>query len=243
LKSARFYCDSIIEGQVQLKPDQSHHLANVLRLELGQAVVLFDGKGTLAQAVITDIKRKAVTLEVEDIRTEVARTAGRVVIATSIAKGRRFDWLITKCTELGVDHIAAVAFERTVKLAKGPSVLDRHNKLALAATKQCGRIFLPKITGPADLKQTLSLLKNDYLGAQLIFGGLNQQAKPATEMSWAGKDVIAFVGPEGGLADEEENLLKAAGASEVRLTNTTLRIETAAVAFAAILCTARNAAG
>jgi len=46
----------IIEGQVQLEPDQSHHLANVLRLEPGQPVVLFDGKGTLAQAVITDIK-------------------------------------------------------------------------------------------------------------------------------------------------------------------------------------------
>ena len=243
MKLARFYCDSIKREQVQLAQDEAHHLANVLRLGTGEHVELFDGKGTLAQAVITEIKRKAVTLEVEDIRTEVARTAGRVVIATSIAKAQRFDWLITKCTELGVDHITAVAFERTVKLAKGPSVLDRYNKLALAATKQCERIFLPKITRPTDLKQTLSLLKNDYLGAQLIFGGLNQQAKPATEMSWAGKDVIAFVGPEGGLADEEENLLKAAGAREVRLTNTTLRIETAAVAFAAILCAARNAAG
>ncbi len=243
MKPARFYCDSIKREHVQLAQDEAHHLANVLRLGTGEHVELFDGKGTLAQAVITDIKRKAVTLEVEDIRTEVARTAGRVVIATSIAKAQRFDWAITKCTELGVDHIAAVAFERTVKLAKGPSVLDRYNKLALAATKQCGRIFLPKITGPTGLKQTLSLLKNDYLGAQLIFGGLNQQAKPATEMSWAGKDVIAFVGPEGGLAEEEENLLKAAGAREVRLTDTTLRIETAAVAFAAILCAAHNAAG
>jgi 16S rRNA (uracil1498-N3)-methyltransferase len=224
-------------------PDQAHHLANVLRLAAGEHVELFDGKGTLAQAVITDIKRKAVTLEVEDIRTEVARTAGRVVIATSIAKGQRFDWAITKCTELGVDHIAAVAFERTVKLAKGPSVLDRYNKLALAATKQCGRIFLPKITGPSNLTETLSVLRKDYPDAQLIFGGLNQQAKPAIEMSWASKDVIAFIGPEGGLADEEESLLKAASASEVRLTNTTLRIETAAVAFTAILCAARNAAG
>jgi len=239
---ARFYCDSIIEGQVQLEPDQAHHLANVLRLEPGQPVVLFDGKGTLAQAVITDIKRKAVTLEVEDILKEDARTTGRIVIAASIAKGRRFDWAITKCTELGVDHIAAVAFERTVKLAKGPSVLDRYHKLALAATKQCGRVFLPKITGPCDLSEILLSLKKDYPEAHLVFGTLNPDAKRICKLPTSDEDIIAFVGPEGGLTEQEESLLKAAGARKVQLTDTTLRIETAAFAFAAILCANRDAA-
>jgi 16S rRNA (uracil1498-N3)-methyltransferase len=240
---ARFYCDSIIQGQVQLEPDQSHHLANVLRLEPGQPVVLFDGKGTLAQAVITDIKRKAVMLEVEDILKEDARTTGRVIIAVSIAKGQKFDWVITKCTELGVDHIAAAVFERTVKLAKGPSVLDRYNKLALAATKQCGRVFLPKITGPCDLAGTLSALQKDYPEARLVFGTLNPEAKRICKLPTSDEDIIAFVGPEGGLTNGEQEQLRAADGLEVQLTDTTLRIETAAFAFAAILCANRDAAG
>ncbi len=240
MKQARFYCESIREGLVRLTPDQAHHLVNVLRLTTGGHVELFDGNGALAQAVITDTTRKAVTLQVEKIHSEPARTSGRIVIAASIAKGQRFDWLLTKCTELGVDHIAAVLFERTVKLAKGTSTSQRYDKLTIAAAKQCGRIFLPKITGPADLQQTLSLLKNDYPDALLIFGALNPQAESIVELARDGKDIVAFVGPEGGLTCEEENLLKSAGACQVQLTDTTLRIETAAVAFAAILCASRT---
>lgn len=231
-----------MEGQVQLKPDQAHHLANVLRLTAGECVELFDGMGTVAQAVITERKRKTVKLDVEDIQTVPARTTGRVIIAASIPKAQRFDWLITKCTELGVDHIAAVLFERTVKLAKGISTSERYDKLAIAAAKQCGRIFLPKITGPADLGQTLSLLKNDYPNAGIILGTAQPKVPSATKIEHDDKDIVAFVGPEGGLTEEELNLLKSAGAQDVRLTDTTLRIETAAVAFAAILCANRDAA-
>lgn len=240
MKQVRFYCESIREGLVRLTPDQAHHLVNVLRLTVGGRVELFDGKGTVAQAVIKDIAHKAVTLQVEQIRTESARTTGRVIIAASIAKAQRFDWLVTKCTELGVDHIAAVIFERTVKLAKGISSSDRFNNLTIAAAKQCGRIFLPKITGPADLQQTLSLLKNDYPDARLILGDADPKIRSATKIEHNDKDIVAFVGPEGGLTEEELNLLKSAGASAVRLTDTTLRIETAALAFAAILCANRD---
>jgi len=241
LKQARFYCESIKQGRVQLRPDEAHHLVNVLRLTAGERVELFDGKGALAQAVITDITRKAVTLQVENIHSEPARTSGRIVIAASVAKGQRSDWMITKCTELGIDHIVAIVFEHTVKLAKGISTSERYDKLAIAAAKQCGRIFLPKITGPTDLQQTLALLKNNYPDARLIFGALNPQAESIVELARDGKDFIAFVGPEGGLTCEEESLLTSAGACQAHLTDTTLRIETAAVAFAAILCTCRDA--
>jgi len=243
LKQARFYCESIREGLVRLTPDQAHHLVNVLRLTAGGHVELFDGNGALAQAVITDITRKAVTLQVEKIHSEPARTSGRIVIAASIAKGQRFDWVITKCTELGVDHIAAVVFERTVKLAKGPSILDRYNKLALAATKQCGRVFVPKITGPCDFAGTLSVLRNDYPEARLVFGTINPEARRICKLPTSDEDIIAFVGPEGGLTDSEQEQLRAAAGLEVQLTDTTLRIETAAFAFAAILCANRDADG
>jgi len=240
LKQARFYRESIETGRVELSPDQAHHLVNVLRMEPGQELELFDGKGTVGRAIITNVKHKTVELNVEDARTVPTRTSGRVIIAVSIAKGRRFDWVITKCTELGADHIAPVLFERTVKLAQGASVLARYNNLALAATKQSGRVFLPKITAPVDLAGTLSALQKDYPKARLVFGTLNTEAKRICTLPAVDEDIIAFVGPEGGMTPEEQERLRAAGAAEVRLTDTTLRIETAAFAFAAILCANRD---
>ena len=231
LKQARFYCESIETGEVELSPDEAHHLASVLRLAAGERVELFDGKGTVAQAVIKNISHKTVMLQVDTIHREPARTTGRIIIAASLPKAQRFDRLVTKCTELGVDHIAAVIFERTVKLAKGPSVLARYNKLALAAAKQCGRLFLPEITGPADLQQTLALLKNDYPNAQLIFGSFSEEARPVFEFSTSDNDIVAFVGPEGGFTEEEARRPADAGFRRAALGPAILRVETAAIAL------------
>ena len=241
-QTIRFYCENIKTGKVWLDQTEAHHLVNVLRLGIGEPVELFDGKGVLAKAIIADVKQKNVMLEVDNIQNYSKRTSGRIVIAASVAKGHRFDQLITKCTELGTDHIAAVLFERTVKQSKGSSVVQRYNKLAISAAKQCGRIILPSITEPAGLAEILELLKNTYTNAKLIYGSLSIDAKSITELINDRSDIIAFVGPEGGITCDEENLLKQYNAGKVKITNTVLRIETAAIAFASILCADRDRA-
>ncbi len=240
MKLIRFYRDSIQPGAVRLDAAEAHHLGNVLRLKKGQQVELFDGKGTVASAVITTFTPKAVMLEVRNIQAHPPRTDSRVIIAAGVAKARRFDWLITKCTELGVDHIAAVTFDRTVKQPKNISTSKRYANLTIAAAKQCGRTFLPKVTGPENLAKTLALLKNDYPNAKLFFGGSASCAKHITDLPNDDSDIIAFIGPEGGMTTDEENLLKDHHACRVRLTDTILRIETAAIAFAAVLCAGRD---
>ena len=236
---SRFYCNKIDKGQVRLDKAESHHLINVMRLGAGEKIELFDGRGKLARSVITDIKRKEVLAEVEEAQTFERRTAGRVVIAASIAKGQRFDMLISKCTELGADHIAAVVFERTVKQVRGEGAAERYEKLSISAAKQCGRVFLPRITGPMKPAETISFLKNEYPQGRFIFGTLNKEAENITEAVSDDSDVIAFVGPEGGFSDAEESMLINQRAQGVRLTDTVLRIETAAMAFSAILCAGR----
>ena len=240
MKLPRFYCRSIQQGAVELDESESHHLIHVMRLSAGQDVELFDGKGSVCTAVISEITRKTVALAAGEVRTQPGRSTGRVIIATSLAKGQRFDWLISKCTELGTEHIAAVLFDRTVKQAKSRAAVQRYTKLSIAAAKQSHRLFLPKITGPADLQHTLKELKEDYPNARLIFGSLSKCAKPIGELQSDEKDTIAFIGPEGGMTTEEENLLKDHNAQQVKLTDTTLRIETAAITLAAILCTSRK---
>lgn len=242
MRLIRFYCDTLQTGTVELDRPQSAHLARVLRLKQGAGVELFDGKGNIAQAVIVEVKRKTTLLEVENIRTSPPRTTGRIMIAAAIAKAQRFDWMIKKCTELGADHIAAVIFDRTVKQAKGDYAMERYRKMAIDSVRQCGRLFLPRLTGPQPLKDTIDRLTSDYPDAKLIFGGLSQSARPITDLPNPHSDIIAFIGPEGGFTEQEQHLLTANNAREIRLTDTILRIETAATALTATLCIQRDQA-
>jgi 16S rRNA (uracil1498-N3)-methyltransferase len=236
----RFYCNPIVEPTTELAGREAHHLASVLRLGPGDKVELFDGAGVLAIAMISAIKKAKVTLQIEQLQRHLPRSCRRIVIAVSIAKGQRSDWLIEKCTELGVDRISPVIFERTVKQATNPRTTDRWNNLAISAAKQCGRLFLPKIDSPKTLKDTLKAIKDDYLGCRIVFGWPGADSPALISMPFGSSDVAAFVGPEGGLTDSEIHLLKDNGAEPVRLTDTVLRIETAAIAFASILAAQRS---
>jgi 16S rRNA (uracil1498-N3)-methyltransferase len=169
-----------------------------------------------------------------------AQDKPKIIIASSIAKGERFDWLISKCTELGVDRICPVIFEWTVKQAKGETILKRYENLTIAAAKQSQRIFLPRIDNPCPFTESLSALQKELPGAEILFGSPSSKASPLIGQNFAAqKDTIAFIGPEGGMTEQEEQLLREAGGREVRLTDTILRIETAAVCFASILAAER----
>ena len=223
-----------------LEADRAHHLRDVLRLGVGSEVELFDGAGATAPGVVQAVTRQKVTLAIGPVQHHPPRTSGRIVLAASIAKGARFDAIVTGCTELGVDHIAAVRFERTVKQAAGRAGQARREKLAIAAAQQCGRIFLPRLTGPHDFHETVAALQAEYSQARWLFGGFSSQAHPLANNRGADRDVIAFVGPEGGWVESEQNALRQVGAVEVSITRTTLRIETAALALASVLCMVRD---
>ncbi|MCX5636990.1 MAG: RsmE family RNA methyltransferase [Planctomycetota bacterium] len=236
MRLIRCYCQSIAEGQILLDHDESHHLVHVLRLSAGQHIQAFDGKGSVADAVISRIDRGGVILEVTNVQRHRRSQSGRIIIAASIAKGRRFEQIVTQCTELGADSIIGVVYDRTVKLAGGDRTVERYQELAVSAAKQCGRIFLPIITGPVTLPAAIESIQAEYPACQLIFGGFGPDSVKADSLVFDGRDTAVFVGPEGGMNDEEIDLLRGSRAVEVRLCQNTLRVETAAIAFAAVLC-------
>jgi len=236
---ARFYCECITEPVTELAGTEGRHLVSVLRGRAGERVELFDGNGGSAEAVIEAVSKGKVRLRVERFEVLEPRRSGRIVIAVSVAKGERFDRLIGKCTELGVERIVPVIFERTVKLAKNPRAVERWHLVAAAAAKQCRRVFLPRIDGPTRIADAIGRLRVDYRDAVCIVGSLSEGAVSILDVEYGGRDVIAFVGPEGGLTEAEEQLLAEKGCRGVRLTDTVLRIETAAEAIAAILATIR----
>jgi 16S rRNA (uracil1498-N3)-methyltransferase len=141
---------------------------------------------------------------------------------------------------LGIDRIAPVIFERTVKQADGAAAVRRLESIAVESAKQSGRNFLPVINEPLSFEKTLENLQAEYPKAKIIFGSLSQNADPIINFDFGSEDVIIFIGPEGGLTQAEENLLGKINAKAVRLTDTVLRIETAAIAFASILAAKRD---
>ena len=236
----RFYCPLISAPVTELAGSEAHHLAHVLRLGKNDRVELFDGAGKLAAAIVQSAGGDKVALAVENIEYVQPRQCGRIIVAASIAKADRFDWLITKCTELGVDRISPVLFERTVKQPKNSKIVNRWTNLSISASKQCRRLFLPVIDGPQPLSAVLAVLKKDYPDGRFLFGSSLPDCPSLANQPFNSSDVIAFVGPEGGMTDEEITFLRNNSAVAVRLTETVLRIETAAVAFASILAARRD---
>jgi 16S rRNA (uracil1498-N3)-methyltransferase len=234
----RFYCESI-ETESVLDPVESHHLCRVLRAQKGTPVELFDGKGTLAEGVVERSDKKHAVIRIQTVTQTPPSTSGRLVLAVSFAKSPRFDWLMEKCTELGADHIAAVQFDRSVKLGKD-TAMERYRKISVTAAKQSGRLFLPVITGPAKLQATLDDLTRQYPQSHLLYGEPDGGPLPESLENHPTPDCIVLVGPEGGLTDDEKHLLSKAGATGVSINKNILRIETAAMAFCSILSSGRS---
>lgn len=231
----RFYCEILKGSAVELAGGEAHHLYNVCRLKTGDEVELFDGVGVLATALVEKATSKSVLLKIVDLEKFERPDKPEIVIAVSYPKGERFDWLTEKCTELGVDRITPVIFERTVKQPRNPKAAERWRNIAIAAAKQCRRIFLPQIDTPVLLSEALSTLKKQYSKAEILVGSLEPKSPALITQRFGAKDIIAVIGPEGGITESEKALLESCGAKFVRLTDTILRVETAALAFAAVL--------
>lgn len=246
----RFYCEILKGPAAEITGGEAHHLYNVCKLKMGDKVELFDGAGTLATALVEKATSKSVLLKIVDLEKIEKPDKPKVVIAVSFPKGERFDWLLEKCTELGVDHIIPVIFERTVKQPRNPKVVQRWRNIAIAAAKQCRRVFLPQIDTPVTLVEVLSDLKKQYDKVEILVGSLEPKSPTLITQQFGeklvrrsvseGGDVIAVIGPEGGITEGEKVLLESCGAKFVRLTDTILRVETAALAFAAILSAGRD---
>ncbi len=236
----RCYCEPIVEPTTELAGAEARHLGSVLRLQRGDKVELFDGAGSLASATVSAVEKNKVTLDIEHVGRSEPPKSCRIIIAVSVPKGRRFDWLIEKCTELGVDRICPVIFERTVKQPANPKTAGRWKNLAVSAAKQCKRLFLPVIDSPATLLDALEMLTAQYPQCRIIAGGLSDDCPPLAKQPFGKTDVAVIVGPEGGFTENEQSLLQGRGVVFVRLTDTVLRIETAAMAFASILTAQRD---
>jgi 16S rRNA (uracil1498-N3)-methyltransferase len=181
-----------------------------------------------------------VLVAVNEIAAEPLGTTPLALI-TAACKGDRFDYMIEKCTELGVEHVVLADFERSVVRA-GPQHLARAGQTALAACKQCRRANLPEFHVAASLAAAATTVTGSHPAVdsqapvRLLLAHLDPAAPLLVEHLQADPPTGAtavIIGPEGGITPEELAGMQQRGAGVVRLAQYTLRVETAAIATAA----------
>eukprot|EP00850_Spirogloea_muscicola_P003078 SM000012S25340 [mRNA] locus=s12:440942:442928:- [translate_table: standard] len=208
-------------------------MAKALRLAVGDRVELFDARGALVEAEILSMDK--MTAELAAIGSPVtvpwAGPKWSVGVACGTLKGGRADWLVEKCTELGAAALIPLLTERSPWAAE--SRIDRWQRVALAAAKQCQRLHGLEISEPVlveDLMEQVGHTSPTLLATAEAKPLLLQVSREA-----ALRGGLLLIGPEGDFTEKEVSMLLSRGALPVGLGPRRLRVETAAIAMLAAL--------
>jgi 16S rRNA (uracil1498-N3)-methyltransferase len=210
--------------QFVLDGPEGHHAATVQRLRIGESLLLGDGRGGTATAVVTAVGRGTLTVSIRT-RGYAQPPAPRIVVVQGIAKGERGELAVQAMTEVGVDEIVPWAAARAVARWKDDKPLHRWRATAREAAKQARRSWVPTVA-PA-------VRTADLAGPLLVLH--EEAASPLSAVPVPPGDLTLVVGPEGGIAPEELDALVSRGATAVRLGPEVLRTSTAGVAAIAAL--------
>jgi 16S rRNA (uracil1498-N3)-methyltransferase len=233
----RFYCPTPLHlGASLLLPEGAARHVQVLRLQPGSVITLFNGEGGEWQATVTRMGRSEVQVQLT-AHTPIEREAAREVhLAIGMPANERMDWLVEKAAELGAASLQPLLAERSVLRLSGERA-DRKRShwqgIAAAACEQCGRNRVP----PVRAVQTVPAWLAAPLPARRLLLSLQADSIPlAQHPAVRASDPVVFLsGPEGGLSPVEEQAARAAGFAPVSLGTRTLRAETAPLAALAAL--------
>jgi len=238
-----FIGDHSISGEKMIiRNPESRHIFNVLRLRVGDVINTFDGKGSEYVALIE--KASALAIEariIEEKKIDTEPSCG-IVLFQGFLKSQKMDFVVEKCTEIGICKIIPLITERTiVEIKETYADKQMHNRLfrwgriAQSASKQSGRLKVPEIMMPMTFNEALKE-KTD-----LSFIAWELEKKKGIKQILANKDILKikeigiFIGPEGGFTKEEVGKAVHEGVMSVTLGQRILRSETSGMVMSAII--------
>ena len=244
----RIHCPTALSSGLSLElPAAAARHVQVLRMQPGHTLTLFDGRGGEFDAQVTHMGRNEVRVTVGEHRA-IEREAHRAVhLVVGMPANERMDWLVEKATELGVQRITPVMTERSVLRLHGERAEKKQahwQAIAISACEQCGRNRLPTIALPQRLSdwlvaQPCDIADNTSAADTPLHAVLSLHASTqpwsdllgrAAPLSVAPRAVVLLSGPEGGLSDAEDAAARQAGYVAVHVGPRVLRAETAALA-------------
>jgi 16S rRNA (uracil1498-N3)-methyltransferase len=234
VSAPRFLADDLdpARGEIALAPDESHHLARVLRLSAGDEVIVFDGRGTACRGRVVTPHHRHAAIRLLDPLPPSPPPRVPVVLVQGLLKGDRMDAVVRDATMAGAVRIVPVGTGRSqIK----PAALERAHararwlRVAVSSAKQCGRARLPAIDPPRSFDDWLA---EPFDGVRLLFvepeGADGTVAGLRSLLSGAAPNAVAcLVGPEGGWSVEEREAAVRAGCVPVSLGPMTLRADAA----------------
>lgn len=229
----------IHDNIITITGDDVNHIKNVLRLRVGESIIVNNGEGTDYDCVISEIANDQVVARIEDISKNCAELPVRITLFQGMPKQDKLELIIQKAVELGATEIVPVITKRSVVKIdekKADKKLDRYNMIAESAAKQSGRGIIPTVSKFMTFKQAIEYCKNydmniiPYEEAR----GMEYSREIIKEIKNQ-KSLGIFIGPEGGFAKEEVDLALEIGAKCITLGNRILRTETAGLATLSII--------
>lgn len=221
-----FFVAALQEKKMMLDEETSKHMIGVLRMKRGEEVLLTDGKGRKANAVITDDNRKKCTVEITSTSYE-EQAASRIAIGISLLKNSsRFEWFLEKATEIGVQEIIPLLCERT---EKEKFRMDRMQQIVVSALLQSQQSWMPHLHVPIAFEKILKLPYQNKFIAHCLPESKQRLPQLASDTT------LLLIGPEGDFTANEIGLAVQNQFHPVTLGSTRLRTETAGMVAAAIL--------
>jgi len=231
------------EERPALDPADSHHCADVLRLGVGEEVLIFDGQGNEAVAEIVEVNRRQTQLSIGSRKT-TQKPRCAITLAQAVPKGKNMDLVIQKAVELGASAIYPLLTERTIvrieDVEDARKKQERWQSIAIEACKQCGQNWMPQVEMPQTMKEFLRHLPKVDL---MLIASLQPDSRPIKEVLTGAQkkrgtlpeSVLILIGPEGDFTLSETEQFCAAGALPVTLGPIVLRTETAALYCLSVL--------
>lgn len=235
----RAFCESLLPDDVVIDETEAHHLMHVLRLKSGDHLLLFDGVGMEADAVIQRTSRREVYCSITSRRKTPTCDRVRLTVIAAPPKAERLRWMVEKLTEIGVESLILLQTERSV-VTPGESRIEKLRSTVIGACKQCHRNDLMHLAPLRTLASILDDVTADRLSGRLwIAHPMPLDAPPnpntpATAMK-SMQSQLLLIGPEGGFTEAEYQAATEAGARTISWPDAILRVETAAIVFASQL--------
>ena len=228
MHSPLFYAPSINDNF--LPASEAYHVAKVLRAKPGMSVLVTDGKGSLIQAILTEVSSRRVAFQATTTLSVTPRSYKVRIAVAPTRKPERNEWMLEKLVEFGVDEIFFIKTTHTHLESFGRVVNpDRMEKIAISAMKQSGQFFLPEIKTGIQFEELLALHHHDATGF-IAYVPEKATASHLATASCGSSDTLVLIGPEGDFSNEEVQAALNAGFRMVSLGPTRLRTETAAIA-------------
>jgi 16S rRNA (uracil1498-N3)-methyltransferase len=236
MRLTRVYVDTPIAAgnNVVIEGSAVNHITRVLRLRSGDTLTLFDGSGGEYGARIEEFHKDTVVVTVDEHRRLDRESPLSLTLAQGISRGDRMDWIIRKATELGTSRIVPVFTKRSmVKLdeQQAENKVQHWRRIAVAACEQSGRNRVPDLALPLDFSEVLR--DSEQASTRLLLSPTGDLR--VDDLEAPGKRITVLIGPEGGLAEREQEAAVAAGFKPVRMGPRVLRTETAAIAALTII--------